>query len=88
MTPDEFRERLAGLEARANVALGDATNRLTNRMYAGGRYTDLAGVLANMVLAPQRAKIDAWLEREVAALETEFYAPLLAELTPEDACAS
>lgn len=83
MTPEEFRDRLAFLEARANVALGAATNRLTNRMYAGGRYTYLAPVLASMALAPLRADIDAWLAREVEALEIEFYGPLLADLAEE-----
>lgn len=83
MSPEQFRERLAGLEARANLVLGDATNRLTNRMYAGGRYCDLAPVLAGMSLAPLRDEIDAWLAREVDALETEFYGPLLADLVED-----
>jgi hypothetical protein len=70
MTGDEFRQRLAAIEAKANMAYGARVNRRTGN---GGRYWALGSVIAEMSCHQWLGIVDAWVRRETEALELEFY---------------
>ncbi len=73
MTGDEFRRKIALLEAQANMAYGAYVNRRTGN---AGRYWALGSVIAAMHSESYRVAVDAWLANKVEALETEFYETL------------
>ena len=73
MTGEEFRRRIALLEAQANMAYGSIVNRRTGN---AGRYWALGSVIAAWSSEPARQAIDAWLAAETEALELEFYGAL------------
>jgi hypothetical protein len=73
MTAEDFRERLALLEAKANIAYGAMVNR---RAGNGGRYWALGSVIAAMSSEQEKKQIEAWLVRETFELEGEYYTPL------------
>ena len=76
MTPEEFRDRLAAIEADVNRLFVEALNEQAKRnppWNRGGRYWALgAESLDAMVLRPQ---FEAMLKERVEDLEREFYAP-------------
>jgi hypothetical protein len=70
MTGEEFRQKIAEIEAKANMAYGAYINRRTGN---GGRYWALGSVIAELGSARQRETIDQWMATEIEAVETEFY---------------
>ncbi len=71
MSGEEFRARIAELEAKANMAYGAYVNRRSGN---GGRYWALGAVIAAMSSENQRRIIEVWLHQETESLEAEFYA--------------
>jgi hypothetical protein len=70
MTGDEFRVKLAQIEARANMAYGACVNRRTAN---GGRYWALGAIIAVMATERQRQSIKHWMDQAIHDLEEEFY---------------